>query len=1137
MEVITPPSPLPVPHPRPFPQGGKGGKCLPSPSGRGIEGEGWGEDARRAGEGEALPVTYLPHPLALDARQCLPTPYAPGRALREHLLAAGLDPQREIVVFHNTRLVEVAEWDTLIPVPGDCLVVEAVVSGGDGSNPIAAVLSIALMVFAPVLAPKLAAAMGITSTSGIIAVQGAMVVGGSMLINKLFPAKQPGQKALASDSPTYSLSGGANRLRPYEPLPLLLGRHRIFPDYGAKPYTEFENDDQYLYQVFNFGLGDLILDDLRIGETPLSGYQDVTVTRASNGVLPGFWGNVDTAEGAALTVEAGWILRTTGLDTVRIALDVISTLFRVNSKGTIQPVGLDISIEYRLAGQNDWQPFVPTEFVEITHYWSEGVWVWQTVEAYWDTSDENNPVYHEAEEFVVWHQRGFDANPDPDAHQESGTWRWLPADGLYPHPESDMPYSASTNTIQLIGRTTQPRRRTISRKVPKGQYDVRVSRLFDNLDNDDKVTAIVEWAAMRSYQEGVADYTDQTVLGVKIKATAQLNGVIERLSALGSVCTEVWDGQEWQWTTTNNPAWWYLRLARGRRNAAGQLLYGGGLSDERIDIEAIKAWAVFCDANALSFSAVFDSPQTLADALGTIARCGFASTAWPAGKLGVVWDAIDQSPVMAFGMPNIIKGSFEVSYASGALADEIIVGYVNQHRNWEADQVRTVVPGTTGMPIRPSTVDLMGCTSNALAAKFANALAGQQLYRRRQISWEADFEGMACQRGDVVILSHDLTQWGYSGRIVAISEAGDIIKLDRAVPRNGGVEYVMIEYPDGTMITSSVRPGSNDSEEPDLLALATPMAFQEGYGGQDHKWFFSPLPTPGKKVKIDSIKLLSTSRVRLSATDEDAEYYASWNGVFTEPPRQTLLDPAGVSVFNLQLTLDQIIVDTYSINRVTAAWQQRGPIESCALSAWLDGAPVGTWDGLRDASRVIDLSEQTGRLLVEVTPIGVAGPGAAVRATLALSTLPAPAAPVLVMSGGFWSVHAAWRFGDEREDIRFTELWFSQTNDRDQASLLTAQPWPETSFTQVGLEPGVGGYYWARVIDTRGSSSPWYPDAPTAGLEARAESDPAKLLEMLHGAIGDDALMAELAERIALIDDPAEVIGSVNWRFAQVSGL
>ena len=60
-------------------------------------------------------VAYLPHPLAIDARKFLPATYAPTRTLRDHLIAAGIDPHREIVVFVNHRMVEVAEWDVLVP--------------------------------------------------------------------------------------------------------------------------------------------------------------------------------------------------------------------------------------------------------------------------------------------------------------------------------------------------------------------------------------------------------------------------------------------------------------------------------------------------------------------------------------------------------------------------------------------------------------------------------------------------------------------------------------------------------------------------------------------------------------------------------------------------------------------------------------------------------------------------------------------------------------------------------------------------------------------------------------------------------------------------------------------------------------
>ena len=44
------------------------------------------------------PVVWLPQPLSAASRQFIPSVYAEGRTLRQHLLALGFDPHREIVV-------------------------------------------------------------------------------------------------------------------------------------------------------------------------------------------------------------------------------------------------------------------------------------------------------------------------------------------------------------------------------------------------------------------------------------------------------------------------------------------------------------------------------------------------------------------------------------------------------------------------------------------------------------------------------------------------------------------------------------------------------------------------------------------------------------------------------------------------------------------------------------------------------------------------------------------------------------------------------------------------------------------------------------------------------------------------------
>ncbi|MEY2632171.1 MAG: hypothetical protein RIR00_825, partial [Pseudomonadota bacterium] len=245
-----------------------------------------------------LDVVFHPTAVGAAGRAVLACPWVPGRTVREHVAAAGVDPHLEIVIRVDGVLLTAAEWDSVIPDPGQLINVDAAAGqfGGDGgSNPIQAVLSIALMIAAPAIGGALAGAFGVSGTaftlfgqaitwSGMLGA--AAMLGGNMLIGAIFkpaaPALTNASASAAQASPTYSLSGGSNSLRLYEPLPLVLGSTRVFPDYLSKPFTEYHGEDQYLYQIFCFGVGDYVLSDFRIGETPITDYSDVTITRAVN---------------------------------------------------------------------------------------------------------------------------------------------------------------------------------------------------------------------------------------------------------------------------------------------------------------------------------------------------------------------------------------------------------------------------------------------------------------------------------------------------------------------------------------------------------------------------------------------------------------------------------------------------------------------------------------------------------------------------------------------------------------------------------------------------------------------------------------------------------------------------------------
>lgn len=703
---------------------------------------------------------------------------------------------------------------------------------------------------------------------------GAVSIGGSLLLGALFPPPQPnlsqanGRFTSDAVSPTYSLSGGSNRARPFEPMPLLFGTHRIFPDYGARTYTEFEGEDQYLYQVFNFGLSDLALSDFRIGNTPLADFAGVEMeTAGADGALTLFPANVDTVSGGALTYAAGWITRTSSIDATALAVDIGGTLYFTGDTG-LEARSVTLEMEYRAVGSGTWLPFV-----------------------------------------------------------------------------------GAASAVTLTSSSRKLLRLTYRKTIASGQYEMRIRRTTAD-ETDARAASEIAWSQLRTYQPDTADYTGQKRVAVRIRASGQLQGQVEQLSAIGAASVPVWTGSAWSTQVSSNPAWLFLWFARGKKNGAGRRLFGPCLADSRIDIEGLKEWGAWCDAKGLSFDAVLDLNMSCSAALERIARCGRATMSWAPGKLSVVWDAAAQPVVAVFGMSNIKRRTFSVDWATEKLADEVVVNFVNPDRDWQQDTVRATVPGVTA-PTNPANIELFGCKSHIMAGREANLLAANHLYRLRRVSFETDFEGMVANRGDVIAVSHDLTQWGYSGRLVAGSSTQ--LTLDRTVPFSPGEQhYVRVTWPNGWFDVLAVQYQLGESDTltlsdawPTVDAESNPLYAANSdpnHPPWDYKWQFEPKATPGRRLKIIGMEFPSHRDVKLTAMDDSDEYYLQEFNAYTY-----VAPGAGAAeiptLSNLTISETLILVGTGYAVRLTLTFDISGPYEQAKVRIGLDGAPMADAGG------------------------------------------------------------------------------------------------------------------------------------------------------------------------------------------------
>jgi len=199
----------------------------------------------------------------------------------------------------------------------------------------------------------------------------AILAGGGLLVNQLIPMRPPvlENSSGASSSPTYSISGGSNKAEPFGPIPFFLGKNRVFPKAAARPYTEFEDNDQILYMLFCWGYGPINVNNMMIGETPLSNYEKVSVEHDLNFISTtetmSLFPSEVIQDDLTITLDGtdngpDWHLRTTAANCDRIGVDVqfAAGVYQIDKETNKRiEYKVRIKIQYRKVGTSAWKSF------------------------------------------------------------------------------------------------------------------------------------------------------------------------------------------------------------------------------------------------------------------------------------------------------------------------------------------------------------------------------------------------------------------------------------------------------------------------------------------------------------------------------------------------------------------------------------------------------------------------------------------------------------------------------------------------------------------------------------------------------------------------------------------------------------
>ena len=929
--------------------------------------------------------------------------------------------------------------------------------------------------------------------------QMALFQGGMLLINKLLPGKQADTttRDTPQNVPTYSLTGNGNRTRPWAPMAIVFGEPYVVPDLASQPYTYFSGGDQYLTQIFHGGFNCASVSSIKIGETLISDYTDVqlfsnNLHQAGDNGMPS--GNVDTIAGALLdapTAPGPWVVRTTSVNTISAVVEFEASLFTVNnSSGAYEEAACNLDIQYRAVGSSTWlDRITPTQ------------------ETYTTLTD----VY---------------GNYTASAGRGNTTTYY----GLIRQDRTSA--TVPNGKIYLRHASAKALRTSYTLSLALGQWEIRIRKTTVNSSANNTQNA-VSWTQLRSYQQDLASYPGEARLGVIIKASGQLSGSIDQLNWLAKAKPmPYWNGSAWSTATSaanglSNPGAQILLLARGVYDTNSALVAGLGWADSRIDLESLKRFMVWCAAKGFTHNFVQQENVSLFELMNNIAAVGLGRLDWADGRLGVTFLS-DTAPIeCVVNMANMKAKTFSVSYPLASRADELEYGFfdVANSNTWQS--LRVLAPGVTN-PARTARMNNAGVTTEAHAAIMARFQMAANIYMGKSITFDLDMEYLTFGINTVIALSHDLTQWGYGGRVQSVANNAGILTLglDDSIPAGSASRYIGLRLLGEQQYRIFAVQAFTGTARSVTLSTAWPAGVPvPGTNNQamDALWIYDFKATPGAKCVVTSIEPAGTESAKITVVplaDEFWPYVLS--GSYTPPPNISLLSAKPVAS-NVQVTETLRKNGLSYIVDLQIRFDLAGPYARAEL--W--GA-LGTGELKKLADTTTQEFIHTAALkeswYFEVRPFGVLGQGATASASYLVQGLsfppdsPAQFVAIITSNGVQLRCEPSTSADYDSTIFKLGQTYASATLITRKSSTTHLLGWLSAGTT----------YFTAKHVDCIGNES---TSAATTSISVVAPSAPASL-QIQFGTANIEAVWS--APGIAANQQPLERI-ELSWSSAFTS--
>lgn len=584
----------------------------------------------------------------------------------------------------------------------------------------------------------------------------AMAVGmiGNVIISKLTAPKV--DRSNSEQSNTYGWGGTETVTGQGYPLAVTYGRMKSAGLLLSR-HVISDGEKQYLNLLYCAGEGELSkIEDIRINANPISNYKDVQVDirKGTNDqtVIPNFNDNfADQSLNYELT-ESWNTQQVQGdaCDAIELTVGFPNGLYYSNDSGGADRTSVTLKAEIRKVGDESWQAL---------------------------------PLANQ--KGMAGHIKRRDA------------WNFIKSD------------NSVTNTSDYSGRIEEATNNAFYRvfrfdNLEKARYEIRMrcsAKDGKSLRHVNKVY----WVQLTQIIYDDFVHPGKALIGIKALATSQLSGSDPKVTWIQER-SEVYVFNpyinKYEAQPADNPAWAAYDLIHICRKIGGEYIVFGQ-PHMRLDYNAFKAWADKCKTNGFTFNYIYDTAMRLWDALKYPEAVGRGKVI-PVGTRFTCVSDYQSTPVQLFTVANIKQGSFTEEFQGvEARANSVEISFLNKDKDYERDVIP--VYGDTydesDTLTNPAQVELMGCTSLEQAYKHGKHFLRCNKYEIRTVTIEAFTDAIACTVGDIILIQHDIPEWGEGGRVVAVS--GQTITLDKEVSVQPGKNYQLLIRSNSTDIVST----------------------------------------------------------------------------------------------------------------------------------------------------------------------------------------------------------------------------------------------------------------------------------------------------------------------------------------------